>query len=56
MILNPVKFFDYLIVDEAQNLSDEVFLKLIDTVLKGKLANGRWAMFGDFENPENPFH
>lgn len=40
--------FDYLIVDEAQNLSDEVFLKLMDALLKGELANGRWGMFGDF--------
>lgn len=41
---------DYLIVDEAQNLCDEVFLKLMDRMLKDGLANGRWAMFGDFVN------
>ena len=28
--------FDYLIVDEAQNLCDEVFLKLEDALLKGR--------------------
>lgn len=44
--------FDYLIVDEAQNLCDEVFLKLMDALLKGGLANGRWAMFGDFANQD----
>ena len=44
--------FDYLIVDEAQNLCDEVFLKLMDALLKGGLANGRWTMFGDFTNQD----
>lgn len=42
--------FDYLIVDEAQNLYDEVFLNLMDTLLKGGLKKGRWTMFGDFTN------
>jgi superfamily II DNA or RNA helicase len=41
--------FDYLIVDEAQNLCDEVFLKLMDALLKDGLANGRWTVFGDFD-------
>ena len=40
--------FDYLIVDEAQNLCDEVFLNLMDALLIEGLANGRWTMFGDF--------
>ena len=42
--------FDYLIVDEAQNLCDGVFLKLQDALLTGGLIRGRWAMFGDFVN------
>ena len=42
--------FDYLIVDEAQNLCGEVFLKLMDALLKDGLANGRWTVFGDFTN------
>lgn len=42
--------FDYLIVDEAQNLCDEVFLKLMAVLLKGGLKEGNWAMFGDFTN------
>ena len=42
--------FDYLIVDEAQNLCGEVFLKLQDALLKRGLIGGRWAMFGDFVN------
>ena len=44
------EIFDYLIVDEAQNLCDEVFLKLMDVLLKNGLTKGRWAMFGDFTN------
>ena len=50
--LEPEGIFDYLIVDEAQNLCDEVFLKLMDALLKGGLANGRWTMFGDFANQD----
>ena len=42
--------FDYLIVDEAQNLCEEAFLELQDALLKGGLAKGRWAMFGDFDH------
>ena len=42
--------FDYLVIDEAQNLCDEVFLRLLDNLLKGGLAHGRWTMFGDFTN------
>jgi hypothetical protein len=46
--LEQTGLFDYLIVDEAQNLCDEVFLKLMDALLKGGLTSGRWTMFGDF--------
>ncbi len=42
--------FDYLIVDEAQNLSEQMFLSLMDKMLKGGLAHGKWIMFGDFTN------
>lgn len=42
--------FDYLVIDEAQNLYDDVFLRLLDKLLKGGLAHGRWTMFGDFVN------
>ena len=42
--------FDYLVIDEAQNLCDDVFLRLLDKLLKGGLAHGRWTMFGDFIN------
>ena len=48
--LEPAGIFDYLIVDEAQNLCDEVFLTLMDALLKRELAKGSWIMFGDFVN------
>ena len=44
--------FDYLIVDEAQNLCAKMFLDLQDALLKGGLGNGRWIMFGDFEHQQ----
>lgn len=48
--LGQNRIFDYLIVDEAQNLCDEVFLRFQDALLKRGLIGGRWAMFGDFVN------
>ena len=50
--LEQEQVFDYLIVDEAQNLCDKMFLDLQDALLKHGLENGRWIMFGDFENQE----
>ena len=48
--------FDYLVVDEAQNLCNEVFLRLIDKLLKGGLTKGRFTMFGDFTNQNIVFY
>ena len=50
--------YDYLIVDEAQNLCDEdkVFLRLMDKLLKGGLTKGRFTMFGDFKNQNILFY
>ncbi len=45
---NKRGILDYLIVDEAQNLCDRVFLELMDILLKQGLVNGSWSMFGDF--------
>ena len=42
--------FDYLVIDEAQNLCTEPFFDLFDRLLKGGLVNGSWTMFGDFVN------
>ena len=41
--LDDPAMFDYLIIDEAQNLCDNVFLKLFDKLLKGGLATANGA-------------
>lgn len=40
--------WDYLIVDELQYFDEPEQFLALDTALKGGLANGKWAMFGDF--------
>ena len=40
--------FDVLVMDEAQDLSDRHTLKVLNLALRNGLANGRWAIFGDF--------
>ena len=46
----PDGSFDYLVVDEAQNLTHDEPLDLMDRLLKNGLSGGNWAMFGDFTN------
>lgn len=41
--------FDTLIVDEAQDVLHDGYLDLLDSVIRGGLAAGRWRLFGDFE-------
>ena len=36
--------FDYLVVDEAEDLMHEDFLALLDLLLKGGLEGGRWLI------------
>lgn len=45
----PWPAFDVLVIDEAQDLLEEEYLDVFDLLLKGGLAGGRWALFGDFE-------
>lgn len=40
--------FDVIVVDEAQDLAREPFISLLDDLLEKGLAQGSWAMFGDF--------
>ena len=42
--------FDYLVVDEVQDMFIKDYLVFIDSCLKGGLAGGSWSFFGDFEN------
>lgn len=39
---------DVLVVDEAQDLIPKRGLEVLDRCLRGGLAHGRWAIFGDF--------
>jgi len=41
--------FDELIIDESQDILKDGYLDLLDLILKGGLASGKWRMFGDFE-------
>lgn len=45
----PQSSYDMLIIDEAQDLLREEYLDIFDLLLKGGLAGGQWALFGDFE-------
>jgi hypothetical protein len=40
--------FDYLVVDEIQDLFTAEYLDLLDLMLENGLSEGRWAFFGDF--------
>ena len=40
--------FDVLVMDEAQDLCERGTLDLLNRTLRGGLAGGTWAMFGDF--------
>ena len=40
--------FDMLVVDEAQDLCKRGTLDLLNRTIRGGLAGGTWAMFGDF--------
>ena len=40
--------FDVLVMDEAQDLSNQVTFDLINRAIRGGLAGGTWAIFGDF--------
>lgn len=42
------KAFDFLVLDEAQDLLRPHLLAVLDLVLEGGFAAGRWCMFGDF--------
>jgi superfamily I DNA/RNA helicase len=48
-LLDSGPLFDFLIVDEAQDLAEEAYLGAMDALLTGELSQGQWRMFGDFE-------
>lgn len=48
--LDDVNKFDFIIIDEAQDLITPYYLEVFNTILKGGIKKGRWVMFGDFSN------
>ena len=40
--------FDVIVMDEGQDLCDEATLNFVNRILRGGLAGGTWAIFGDF--------
>lgn len=42
--------FNYLIVDEAQIMVEDIDLEVLNSLLRGGLLAGKWTMFGDFAN------
>lgn len=42
--------FDYLIIDDAQDIFRENYLKILDLILTGGLKQGNWQLYCDFEN------
>lgn len=47
-LLQSGSMFDYLIVDELQDMCQDPYLEIMDLALRGGLQGGRWAMFADF--------
>lgn len=42
--------YDYVIVDESQDLMSDNYLDCLDLILEGGIKNGNWVLFGDFDN------
>lgn len=48
--LSETEKFDFLIIDEAQDLLTQNYIEVFDLILKSGLKNGKWIFFGDFSN------
>ena len=48
LIREGLEKFDLLVVDEAQDLINDVYLDVFDQVLNGGIRDGNWRFFGDF--------
>jgi superfamily I DNA/RNA helicase len=44
--------FDFIVIDEAQDLLQPQYIEAIDLLLTGGVASGRWRMFGDFDGQD----
>lgn len=47
-VLKNGEMFDYLIIDELQDMCSTLYLEIMDLALRGGLKSGRWTMFADF--------
>ncbi len=47
--LNEDDYYDYIVIDEAQDLMSEEFMDLVDLLLRGGLKNGSWMMACDVQ-------
>jgi len=45
--VEDIEIFDYIIVDEAQDLMNISFIEILDKLVKGRLKNGEWIFFLD---------
>ena len=54
-IENELPEFDYLVIDEAQDLMTEKYLDVLDMILSGGLNEGYWCLFMDADR-QNIFH
>ena len=49
-LLQTGEEYDYLVIDECQDLAKGINYMFLDRLLKGGFASGRWTMLGDLEN------
>ncbi|MBC2705604.1 NERD domain-containing protein/DEAD/DEAH box helicase [Desulfobacula sp.] len=47
-----VEAYDFLVLDEAQDVLRDEYLDFIDLLLKKDLSDGYWKIFGDFDNQQ----
>lgn len=50
IVCNDYSQFDKLVIDEAQDLISEEYLKAMNIILAGGMVRGKWSMYGDFSN------
>ena len=48
--LQPIPKFDYLIIDEAQDILSEKYMRVFNHIIKGGMDQGRWLVCLDAEN------
>jgi DNA polymerase III delta prime subunit len=48
-LLESGPLFDFLVIDEVQDLTQDIYLDIFDLLVEGGLARGRVLFFGDFE-------